>query len=314
MFRILAMLIALCLAAPAPTPALAQSPITIVVNFGAGAANDVAARLIAQEWTQSLGQPVIVKNTTGASGTLGALEVVRARPDGLTLLLSTIGPIAIQPHFMRNAGYAPRDLSPICQVSDAALVLQTPQNSGLRTLADVAARARAARGDMPYGSSGPGTLTHLAMVAWLRPAGLAMTHVPFRSPGDVMLAFAQGSILVFADQPAAIRPNNLHPIAVFAAERLADFPEAPTMREQGHDIQMSIWQGFFAPAATPAPVLARFEAACAQVTQAASVRTGMERIQTPVVFRNARDFSAMVAADSERMRAMIEEGGLRQVE
>ena len=308
MRRILALLLL------APLAAFAQSPITIVVNFGAGAANDVAGRLIAQEWTQSLGQPVIVKNTTGASGTLGALEVARARPDGLTLLLSTVGPITVQPHFMRNAGYTMRDLVPICQVTDAALVLQTTQTSGMRTLADLAARARAERGDMPYGSSGPGTLTHLAVVAWLRSAGLQMQHIPFRTPGDVMLAFAQGSILVFADQPATIRPNNLHPLAVFAPARLAEFPEAPTMRELGHAIDMSIWQGFFAPVGTPAPTLARFEAACAQVTQGAPLRQGMDRIQTPVVYRNGRDFAAMIAQDSERMRSMIEAGNLRAAE
>lgn len=294
--------------------ARAQAPVTIVVNFGPGAANDVAARLIAAEWTVSLGQPFIVKNTTGASGTLGALEVVRARPDGQTLLLSTVGPIAIQPSFMRSAGYAARDLVPVCQVTDAALVIQTPPASGLRSLADIASRARDAGGNMPYASSGPGTLTHLAMVGWLRAAGLAMTHVPYRSPGDVMLAFAQGSVNVFADQPAAIRPNNLNAVAVFAPQRLPDFPETPTLRELGHDLSFSIWQGFFAPVGTPPATPARFEAACAEVLRAPSVRQGLERIQTPILHRNARDFSALVAADSERFARMIQEGGLRQVE
>ena len=296
------------------TPAQAQAPVTIVVNFGPGAANDVAARLIAAEWTTSLGQSFIVKNTTGASGTIGALEVVRARPDGQTLLLSTVGPIAIQPSFMRAAGYATRDLVPICQVTDAALVIQTPPASGLRTLADIAARARDANGAMPYASSGPGTLTHLAMVGWLRATGLSMTHVPYRSPGDVMLAFAQGSVNVFADQPAAIRPNNLNAVAVFAPQRQPEFPETPTLRELGHALDFSIWQGFFAPVGTPPAVLARFEAACAEVLRVPAVRQGLERIQTPILHRNARDFATLVASDSARFARMIEEGGLRQVE
>jgi tripartite-type tricarboxylate transporter receptor subunit TctC len=146
-------------------PARAQSPVVIVANFGPGAANDVAARLLAAEFGPDLGMPFVVKNTTGAAGTIGAAEVVRARPDGQTLLLSTIGPITVQPSFMRNAGYRATDLAPICQVSDAALVIQTPRGSGLRTLADLEARARAAGGAMPFGSTGPGTLTHLSMVA-----------------------------------------------------------------------------------------------------------------------------------------------------
>ena len=145
--------------------ARAQSPVVIVANFGPGAANDVAARLLAAEFGPDLGMPFVVKNTTGAAGTIGAAEVVRARPDGQTLLLSTIGPITVQPSFMRNAGYRATDLAPICQVSDAALVIQTPRGSGLRTLADLEARARAAGGAMPFGSTGPGTLTHLSMVA-----------------------------------------------------------------------------------------------------------------------------------------------------
>jgi tripartite-type tricarboxylate transporter receptor subunit TctC len=295
-------------------PARAQSPVVIVANFGPGAANDVAARLLAAEFAPDLGVPFVVKNTTGAAGTIGAIEAVRARPDGQTLLLSPIGPVTIQPSFMRNAGYRTADLVPICQVSDAALVIQTPRASGLRTLADLEARARAAGGGMPYGSTGPGTLTHLSMVAWTRAAGAPISHVPYRTPGDVIFAMQQGGVPVLSDQPAMVRPNDLHVLAVFAPERLAEFPDAPTVRELGHDLSFSIWQGLFAPAGTPPAVLARYEAACARAVRSQGFRTGMDRIQTPVVHRNAKDFAAVVARDSERMRTMIEEGGLRQAE
>ena len=294
--------------------ARAQSPVVIVANFGPGAANDVAARLLAAEFAPDLGAPFVVKNTTGAAGTIGAAEVVRARPDGQTLLLSTIGPITVQPSFMRNAGYRATDLAPICQVSDAALVIQTPRGSGLRTLADLEARARAAGGAMPFGSTGPGTLTHLSMVAWTRAAGVPMSHVPYRTPGDVIFAMQQGGIAVLSDQPAMVRPNDLHVLAVFAPERLPEFPDAPTVRELGHDLSFSIWQGLFAPAGTPPATLARYEAACAKAVRSAAFRTGMERIQTPVVHRGAAEFAGVVARDAERMRAMIEEGGLRQAE
>lgn len=298
----------------APGAARAQSPVVIVANFGPGAANDVAARLLAVEFAQDLGGSFVVKNTTGAAGTIGAIEAVRARPDGQTLLLSPIGPVTIQPSFMRNAGYRTADLAPICQVTDAALVIQTPRNSGLRTLADLQARARAANGAMPFGSTGPGTLTHLSMVAWTRAAGVPMSHVPYRTPGDVIFAMQQGGVSVLSDQPAMVRPNDLHVLAVFAPERLAEFPDAPTVRELGHDLSFSIWQGLFAPVGTPPVVLSRYEAACAKAVRSPAFRTGMERIQTPVLHRDAAAFAAVVARDAERMRRMIEEGGLRQAE
>ncbi len=294
--------------------ARAQSPVTIVVNFGPGAGNDVAARIAAAEFAQDLGGSFVVKNTTGAAGTIGAIEVVRARPDGQTLLLSPIGPVTVQPSFMRNAGYRTADLAPICQMTDAALVIQTPRNSGLRTLADLEAKARAAGGAMPYGSTGPGTLTHLSMVAWTRAAKVPMSHVPCRSPGDVIFAMQQGGVSVLSEQPATVRPNDRHVLAVFAPERLPEFPDAPTMRELGHDLSFSIWQGLFAPAGTPPAVLARYEAACAKAVRSPAFRAGMERVQTPVVHRGAAEFAALVTRDAERMRTMIEEGGLRQAE
>jgi tripartite-type tricarboxylate transporter receptor subunit TctC len=298
----------------APCLARAQAPTVIVVNFGPGAANDVAARLLAAEFQAETGTPFIVKNTTGAAGTIGAQEVVRAKPDGQTLLLSPIGPVTIQPSYMRNAGYRTTDLAPICMVTDAALVIQTPRNSGLKTMADLVARARAQGGNMPYGSSGPGTVTHLSMVAWTRAAGVPMTHVPYRGPADVILAFQQGTLAVFADQPAMVRPQDLHVLAVFAPERLAEFPDAPTVKETGQDLSFSIWQGLFAPAATPEPILARYEAACARAMRTEAVRVGLDRIQTPLVHRNRADFAAIVARDAARMKAMIEEGGLRAAE
>ncbi|MEI6160582.1 MAG: tripartite tricarboxylate transporter substrate-binding protein, partial [Roseococcus sp.] len=153
----------------------AQAPVTIVTAFGAGSAADIVARLLAVEFAPTLGVPVVVNNITGAAGTIAANQVVRARPDGLTLLFTPIGPIAIQPNFMRNAGYVAADLVPICMVNRAPLIMMTPQNSGLRTLADVVASARA--GNFPYGTTGVGTTPHLSMVMFARVAGVEVSTV-----------------------------------------------------------------------------------------------------------------------------------------
>jgi len=295
-------------------PARAQAPIVIVTGFGAPSAADIGARLIAAEFTTSLGRSVVVKSTSGAAGTIATNEVVRARPDGMTLLFSPVGPLAIQPSFMRNAGYRLSDLAPICQVNQASLVMMTPVNSGLRTLADVVARAKAERGAMPYPTTGMGTTPHLSMVQLARAAGIELTHITYRGPGDVMVAFQQGSVALMNDHPSSVKANGLHAIAVLSAERLADFPEAPTLRELGHDIVLSIWHGLFAPAATPPALLARYDAACAEAVRSPAVQAGHARIQTPLVYRNQRDFGEFVAAEAARFRTIIEANNLRQTE
>jgi len=294
--------------------ARAQAPIVITTSFGPASAADIVARLLAAEFQPIFRQPVVVKNITGAAGTIAAAEVVRARPDGLTVLFSPIGPIAIQPSFMRNPGYRTSDLAPICMVNQAPLVMMTPANSGLKTVADVIAKARATDGTMPYATTGPGTTPHLSMVTFARVAGIRLVHVPYRGPGDVMVAFQTGDVQLMNDHPSSVKMNGLHAIAVLAPQRLADFPAAPTMREAGYDVSFSIWHGLFAPKDTPPAIIASFEAACETASRAPAMITGHERIQTPIVYRDAKAFAAIVAADAQRMASIIEEGGLRTAE
>ena len=185
-------------------PAFAQAPITLVVNFAAGGPTDITSRLLAPALTTTLGAQVVVKNTAGAAGTIGAHEVARARPDGLTLLVSPIGPMVIQPHYRANLPYRPADFAPVCQFSSTPVVMMTPEASGLRSLRDVLERAREAQGGFPYASTGPGSVPHISMVALARAAGIGMNHIPFRGSGEVMVAFQQGSVAVFSDQPAVV--------------------------------------------------------------------------------------------------------------
>jgi len=207
-------------------PATAQ--ISMVVNFSAGGPSDIVARLMQNDMAAALGQPVVVRNVTGAGGTIGT------RPDGQTILLSPIGPVAIQPHFRSNLSYKLENLAAICQVADSPVIMMTPKNSGLRRVADVIARAKAENGGMPFASTGAGSIPHISMVALMRAANIQMNHVPFRGSGEVMLAFQQGQLQLFTDQTLLIRQYDLHPIAFLTAARNPEFPEVPTMREEGH--------------------------------------------------------------------------------
>lgn len=291
-------------------PAAAQAPVTVVVNFVAGGPSDLMARLMAPELSQALGVPVLVKNSVGAAGTIGAAEVARARPDGMTLLLSPVGAMAVQPHFRRDLPYRAADFAGICQVADTPVVMMAAPN-GPPTLEAALSRAREGGGAFAYASTGPGSIPHLMTADLARRAGAAMTHVPFRGNAEAVTALLRGDVAVFADQPGTLRANGLRALAVAAPARTAEFPDVPTFRERGMDVVYSIWTGLFAPAGTPEPVLARLEAACRRAMEAPAVAEGFGRLATPILFRPREAFAAFWAAELEKFRGIVEGAGLR---
>lgn len=305
--RVLAALLFLTLAA---LPARAQAPVTLIVNFVAGGPSDLMARLMAPELAAALGTPVVVKNTVGAAGTTGAAEAARARPDGQTVLLSPLGAMVIQPNFRADLPYRPADLLPVCQIADTPVVLMAAPG-GPRTLAEVAARAREGAGRFNFASTGPGSMPHIATVALARALGVEMTHIPFRGNAEAVVALLRGDVAIFADQPGTLRANNLHAVALFAERRTPEFPETPTLRELGHDLVYGIWSGLFVPAGTPAEAVARLEAACERALRAPAVVEGFQRLATPIVFRNARDFTAFRDAELAKFAGVIRAAGIR---
>jgi tripartite-type tricarboxylate transporter receptor subunit TctC len=292
-------------------PARAQAPITIVVNFVAGGPSDLMARLLAPEFSAALGSPVVVKNTVGAAGGIGAAEVARSRPDGTTLLLSPVGAVAIQPHFRADLPYKPSDFAPICQIADTPVVLMAAPNSGIRTAADLVSRAREARGAFNFASTGPGSMPHIATVALARAAGVEMAHIPFRGNAEAVTALLRGDVGVFADQPGTLRANNLQALAVMAERRTPEFPDVPTLRELGFDLVYSIWSGLFARAGTPADFLDRVEAACERALRSPATVEGFQRLVTPIVFRNQRDFASFWRDESAKFRSILQSAGMR---
>ena len=306
--RLLPVLAVLALLAPA---ARAQAPITIVVNFAAGGSADRMARLLAPELGEALGTQVVVKTTTGAAGAIGAAEVARARPDGTTLLLTTTGPLGVQPHFRSDLPYRVADFAPLCQLGDAPVMVMSAPGSAVRDAASLVARIRAARGGFNYGSVGPGSIPHIVMVALARQNNLEMTHVPFRGSAEAIIALLRQDVEVYADLPGALRVNNLQAVGVMAESRTAEFPDTPTMREQGYDLVYSIWAGLFAPANTPAAFMERAEAACQRALRAPSVVEGFERLSTPITFRGRSDFGQFWAAELEKYREIVQSAGVR---
>lgn len=284
-------------------PASAQ--VTMVIAWPAGGATDISGRIMQPALSEALGEPVVIKNVTGAAGAIGTVEVARARPDGKTFLLTPVGPVIIQPVLRRNTGYTLESFTPICQVLDSPVIMMTTRASGLKTLADVIARAKREPGAFPYASTGPGTLPHISMVAFARAAGIEMNHIPYRGSGQVMQAFAEGSVTLFNDQSNLIRQYELHPIALFAEARSPDFPDTPTMRELGYDLVYSIWSGIYGPAGMAPEVVAKLERACLATMANAEVRAGLARVQIPIAVKNAADFAAFSRAERDKYAAVI---------
>jgi tripartite-type tricarboxylate transporter receptor subunit TctC len=296
----------------APGGALAQTQ--IIIPWPAGGGTDIIGRLLQNTLTAEIGQQVVLRNVGGAAGTIGTAEVVRSRPDGTTLLMTSLAPIVIMPSFRPSIPYRVESLAPVCLIADAPAVLMTPQNSGLRTVADIVARARAAPGQFPYASGGVGALGHIAMTGLQRAAGIELNHIPFRGSGDSVLAMQQGTVALLTAEANLVRQYGLHAIGVFAAQRMPEYPDAPTMREQGIDLVFPLWTGLFAPAGTPDDVVARLDAACARSLRVPSIVEGMGRVGHPIRYLDRTAFTRFVREEAVKYAGIIEAAGMRMVD
>jgi tripartite-type tricarboxylate transporter receptor subunit TctC len=288
--------------------ALAQ--VQVVIPFPAGGGTDIIGRLIQPVLAETLGQQVVIRNVGGAVGTIGTAEVVRARPDGQTLLLTSPNPIALMPSYRPSTPYRAEQLAPVCMVANAPSVMMTPQASGIRSMADLIARARAQPGRVPVVST-PGGQGHLALSAIERQARVEFNHIPFRGSGDAVLAMHQGTVVLMIAEANLVKQYALHPVAVLAEQRARDMPDAPTLREQGFDLSFGLWTGIFAPAGTPEPVLARLEAACERTMTVPVVAEGMTRVGHAIEFRGRAAFTEFVRTEVATYARLLHEAGIR---
>jgi tripartite-type tricarboxylate transporter receptor subunit TctC len=242
-------------------------PVTLLVPFAAGGSNDVVARLLAPALEQRFGQPFIVENRPGGGGAVGMGQVARARPDGLTFLVSSASNHVFHPLISPDLGYDVREaLAGVAMLVDVPNVVVANPALGVRTIAELITKVRAVPGGISFGSSGVGTSNHLAGELFRLRTGLDMTHVPYRGGGPALQDILAGTIpLAFMNLPTVLPPSRdgrLQILAVCTGERVASQPAIPTVMEQGvTDYAVRSWTGVFAPRATPRPVLGRFAAA-----------------------------------------------------
>jgi len=259
--RILAVLAAFALAQSAWAQGYPNRSIKLVVTFSIGGASDLAARVVGQKLSEALGQPVVVENRLGANGTIGTQMVAQSPADGYTLVIGTNPNITINPH-LRSLPFDPmKDLVPVSMLTITPMVLfVNPKVVPVETLREFVAYAKANPGKLDYASAGSGSLAHLAGELFKLAAGVSIEHVPYKGGtlgvNDV-LSGAVGSM--FSSIPAVlpqIRSGRVRGLATTGVRRSVFAPDIPTMAETGYpDVEALLWNGLFAPAGTPEPVL-----------------------------------------------------------
>jgi len=303
------------------TPAAAQSypsrPVTLVVPFPAGGGGDVLARALQERFSQALGQPVVIENKAGASGTIGTTYVAKAAPDGYTLVLGNIGTHAINAALFKNLAYDPvKDFTPISHAVDVRYVVVVSAKGKVSSLPDLVAAARQSPGKLNFGSGGPGQGPHLGGEILKRAANIDIMHIPYKGGAPMMTALLSGEVdLLITDIPSVIgqiKGGSLRALAVTAKERAPILPDTPTTPEVGlPDFQMYAWQALFAPAGTPAPIVDKINAAFVQALRSPEVTQRIVASGSEIAASTPAALGAFQKSEIDKWSRIISEAGIK---
>ena len=241
--------------------------IRLVVAFPAGGPTDFVARLLADKLKGILGQSVLVENKSGANAAIGAEYVAKSDPDGYTLFFTTISAVVMNPHLRANLPYDPvRDFAPVTRLVLTTEVLVVSTKSPIKSTKELIDLSKEKNGALPMASTGVGSLPHLALELFQQSAGIKVVHVPYRGAAPAVTDILGGQVIgSFLDLPVVmpqIIGGNLRALGTASAKRDQVLPDLPTFDEQGYrDIYADNWYALFAPAKTPAPVIAKLNAA-----------------------------------------------------
>jgi tripartite-type tricarboxylate transporter receptor subunit TctC len=289
----------------------ASKPVTLVVPFPPGGSTDLIARTLAPKLQERLGGRFVVDNKAGATGTIGTGQVVRAAPDGQTLLVSSLGPFVIAPHLIKAPYDALKELDYLSVAVQAPNVLVVPAASPHKSLADVIAFTKANPNKMTFASSGNGSSDHLtAELFWLQ-TGTTGIHVPYKGGGPVMNDLlgnqVDSSFMNINTAMPQILAGKLRALAITSARRSSLLPQVPTLEESGiKDANVYSWQAVAGPKGLPAEVKTRLHAAIAASLNDPQVRPKLLELGFEIVASTPEQFTAYQAAEFARWKKLIE--------
>jgi tripartite-type tricarboxylate transporter receptor subunit TctC len=290
--------------------------VTVVVPFTAGGTTDMFGRIFAQGMQAKTGIPFVVDNRGGAGGNIGAAAVARAPKDGYTLLVGTVSTHAINPLIYKNLSFdAARDFQPVSLIARLPNILVVNPNLPAKTVPELIAHLKANPGKLSYGSSGVGTSTHLAAELFQMKTGTTMTHVPYRSSGDVMNALVGNHVdLAFDNITLAwpqVRSGNIRALGVTSLERSATAPDVPTVADTLPGFDATSWHGVFAPAGTPKPIVDRLSQEVKRIFEAPDVQKTLADIGAVASPMTPEQFAAFIAAERTKWQEVVKAAGVQ---
>jgi len=303
-----------------PAPNFPERPIRLVVGFPPGGATDILARILSQHMPESIGQPVVVDNRGGASGTIAAGLVAKAPPDGYTIMLVPSGPFTISVNTYAHLPYdAVRDFTGVSLLAWVTNVIVVPQASAAKALQDLIRTAKEKPGQVTFSSSGSGSLHHLAGEVLKRLTGTEMIHVPFKGAGPALTALAGNEVTFgFTSMPSAmplINAKRIRPIAVTSEKRMSALPATPTMTEAGvpppPGLDIREWYGVIVPAATPSPIVNKLNDEMVKVFKRPDVQTRLVQMGADFVGSSPQALSKQLANDVRTWAKWVKEAGVR---
>ena len=309
-------LAAVLIAAGAQAQSFPSRPITMIVPFAPGGIADLTGRPLAAAMARIFGQNIVVENKPGAGGAVGHAFTARAKPDGYTIMMA-LSSISVIPEADkvngRPASYQMADFTPIALISADPTVLLVPADSPWRTLKDLVDDAKARPGKISYSTSGIYGTTHTCLEMFAQAAGIRMLHVPYNGGGPSMAALLANQVNVTAQSPGVANPHvksgKVRALASWGAQRLPSIADIPTMRESGYDAEFTIWAALFAPAGIPAEVRERLTAAARQAAQEREFQQAMTGMNTPINFKEGRDFETFLQTDGGRLAEVVRKMG-----
>jgi tripartite-type tricarboxylate transporter receptor subunit TctC len=290
-------------------------PIRMIVPFPVGGGSDSTARILSQRLTEPLRQPIVIDNRVGAAGMIGTEVAARSAPDGYTLLLGSASEITMLPAIASKLPFDPlKDFVPIARVADVPLLLLVHPALPVRSPRELIELARKRPGEINFGSTGVGSMTHLAMLLFNTLSSVRMEHVAYKGVPytDLMAGVLQAGTHTMPGSIALVKAGRLRALAITTARRSPMLPDLPTVAESGlTDYEVTLWTGVFAPTGTPREVVARIERDISATVALPDTREALTRLGSEPHFSGSEAFSAFLRIDHARWVKLGREADIR---
>jgi tripartite-type tricarboxylate transporter receptor subunit TctC len=312
----LAILAAYFCAAPAFAQSWPERSIRLIVPFPAGGPTDIVARVLAQAMSETLGQSIIIDNRGGAGGVNGTDMVAKAAPDGYTIALTSAGALAIAPALQKVPYVWARDLKPVILAVKAPEMMVAPASLGVKTVPEFIDLAKSKGNGFNFGSTGSGSMSHLSAELFRTAAGLDMTHVPYPGAAPALNDLLPGRIQMLFLDIQVLRPHvqsgALIALGIGGATRFPQLPDVPTVAEQGMPgFEAANWYGIVAPAATPAPIIAKLNAAASKALAGGPAREALTNLGATIMGGDPETFAAYITSESDKWTKVVKASGAK---